>query len=114
MGTAKASIGINKLNTVDCLNAPSIAIILNIYPIKFAPESPINTLAGYLLKIKNPPIEDANIIEFNADISCFNIKADKKNVIAETNDIPPANPSIPSDQFITVVTPKIQIIVTKN
>ena len=45
----KAKIGIIRLNIVAPLNAPSKAIILKINPKKLAPESPINTFAGYLL-----------------------------------------------------------------
>ena len=52
--------------------------------------------------------------ENNNDGGCDNIIADAANVIADINVNPPANPSIPSDQLITVVTPKIQVTVNKN
>lgn len=54
MGTPKAKIGITKEIRVACLKAPSRAIIANIKPAKFAPESPINIFAGNLLYFKNP------------------------------------------------------------
>ena len=47
-------------------------------------------------------------------VGCPNIIAVAAKVIAEINDNPPAKPSIPSDQFITVVTPNIHVIVSTN
>ena len=63
IGTARAKIGNIKLKIVACLKAPSNAIILRINPKKFAPESPINIFAGYLLYTRNPKIVPANISE---------------------------------------------------
>ena len=54
------------------------------------------------------------INENNNDGGCDNITADAAKVIADIKDNPPARPSIPSDQLITVVTPKIQVIVNIN
>ena len=63
IGTARAKIGNIKLKIVACLKAPSKAIMLRINPKKFAPESPINIFAGYLLYTRNPKIAPANISE---------------------------------------------------
>ena len=74
----------------------------------------MKTLAGYLLYFKNPKIAPPSIIDNIPESPCFNTIAATKKVIEDIKDIPPASPSIPSDQFITVVTPKIQVIVKIN
>ena len=114
IGNPSTKIGIKIEMTVTCLKAQSNEIIPKIKPKKVAPESPIKILEGNLLYFKYPKQIPTRIIAISADdISSLN-SATINKVQEDIQVMPPANPSIPSVKFITVVTPNSQQIVKRN
>ena len=111
-GSPKAMSGIIRGSNIEPLAAPATERAEVMKPKRYAPESPMNMLAGktlYLKKAKSPPImADVRTKTFLISITSWvlgvtNLTA--SNVPRAMKTIPPANPSTPSTRLTVFVNP---------
>ena len=77
-------------------------------PRKYDPLSPISIFAGLKLYLRNPKLAPVNEAHIIANSTWPFIKLIKNTPKEKINEVPEANPSKPSIQFIELVIPTIQ------
>ena len=112
MGMPKTSMGNpipTKASALDAVSTEAVAIIK---PTNRLPQSPINILAGWKLKNRNPvkAPDRASITTARTTLPCH--RASIAITAQAIPDIPAARPSKPSMRLMALVTPTIHRMVT--